>query len=215
MALFRRGKWWWTDFSVNGVRYRQPIRDKNGQHTKDWREALSREKELIAEAQTRRLSAPGESFARLAFSEAAKRYLDSRKLELSDRSFQKERPAQTRAVRNELSLRLVGSLLPWRHPAGCASLLQAKAPQNSAQEITGLGHSVALAKPNEPEARTSWQPLKHRSSRLSRNGFRGGVEKAPSFCCLEPSPPIERAVAVSYYSRPPSRRHIAQHDKAD
>ena len=91
MALFKRGTRWWTDFSVNGVRYRQPIRDKEGHRTKDWREALSREKELIAEAQAGRLSAPGQSFARLAFSEAAKRYLDSRKLELSDRSFQKER----------------------------------------------------------------------------------------------------------------------------
>src|SRR5215475_11989769 len=50
MALFKRGKWWWTDFSVNGVRYRQPIRDKEGHRTKDWREALSREKELIAQA---------------------------------------------------------------------------------------------------------------------------------------------------------------------
>jgi hypothetical protein len=42
MALFKRG--------VSGVRYSQPIRDEKGQRTKDWREALSREKELIAEA---------------------------------------------------------------------------------------------------------------------------------------------------------------------
>jgi hypothetical protein len=39
MALFKRGKTWWTDSSVNGVRYRQPLR------TTDWRKAQSREKE--------------------------------------------------------------------------------------------------------------------------------------------------------------------------
>ena len=90
MALFKRGKWWWTDFSVNGVRYRQPIRDERGQRTKDWREALSHEKELIAEAQEGKLCVAGQSFARLAFTEAAERHLESRKLELSDRSLEKE-----------------------------------------------------------------------------------------------------------------------------
>jgi hypothetical protein len=64
MALFNRGKWWWTDFSVNGVRYRQPIRDEHGQRTKDWREALSREKELVAEAQAGKLAASSQQFAR-------------------------------------------------------------------------------------------------------------------------------------------------------
>ena len=78
MALFKRGKWWWTDFSVNGVRYRQPIRDKDGQRTKDWREALSREKELIAEAQAGKLSSSSQQFARLSFSEAVERYVADR-----------------------------------------------------------------------------------------------------------------------------------------
>src|SRR5215472_9081185 len=78
MALFKRGKWWWTDFSVNGVRYRQPIRDKEGRRTKDWREALSREKELIAEAQVGKLAPSSQQFARLAFSDAVDRYLADR-----------------------------------------------------------------------------------------------------------------------------------------
>src|SRR4029077_14322355 len=84
MALFRRKKTWWTDFSVNGQRFRQSL------DTTDWREALHREKELIGQAQAGKLSATGQSFARLAFTEAAERYLDSRKLELSDRSLKKE-----------------------------------------------------------------------------------------------------------------------------
>ena len=85
MAVFRRGKWWWTDFSVNGQRFRQPL------DTTDWREALKNEKEKIGQAQTGKLSVAGQSFARLAFTEAAERYLDSRKLELSARSLKKER----------------------------------------------------------------------------------------------------------------------------
>jgi integrase len=91
MALVKRGRWWWTDFSVNGVRFRQPIRDENGQHTKDWREALSREKELIAEAQAGRLIATRQSFARLAFSEAVERYLADRTPHLAARSIRTER----------------------------------------------------------------------------------------------------------------------------
>jgi hypothetical protein len=85
MALFRRNKTWWTDFSMNGQRFRQSL------DTTDWREALSEEKKLIAQAQTGKLSAAGQSFARLAFTEAVERYLDGRKLELSDRSLRKER----------------------------------------------------------------------------------------------------------------------------
>jgi integrase len=85
MATFKRGNTWWADFSVNGLRYRMSL------NTSDWREALSCEKEKIAEAQAGKLSVAGQSFARLAFTEAAERYLDSRKLELSDRSLKKER----------------------------------------------------------------------------------------------------------------------------
>ena len=67
MAVFRRGKWWWTDFSVNGQRFRQPL------DTTDSREALKNEKEKIGQAQTGKLSVAGQSFARLAFTEAAER----------------------------------------------------------------------------------------------------------------------------------------------
>jgi integrase len=85
MSLFRRNKTYWTDFSLNGQRFRQSL------DTTDWREALKREKEKIGQAQTGKLSAEGQSFARLAFTEAADRYLNSRKVELSARSLKKER----------------------------------------------------------------------------------------------------------------------------
>jgi integrase len=85
MALVKRGKTWHIDFFLDGVRFRQSL------GTTDWREANRRASQLVAQAQTGKLSATGQSFARLAFTEAVERYLDSRKLELSDRSLKKER----------------------------------------------------------------------------------------------------------------------------
>jgi len=85
VALYRRAATWWTDFSVNGQRFRQSL------DTTDWRKALSEEKKLIAQVQTGKLSATRQEFARLAFTEAAERYLDSRKPELSERTLKKER----------------------------------------------------------------------------------------------------------------------------
>ena len=77
MALFKRGKTWWTDFSINGVRYRLSL------DTSDWREALSQEKQKIAEAQAGKLSIAGQSFARLAFTEALDRYLADRSVRVA------------------------------------------------------------------------------------------------------------------------------------
>jgi integrase len=72
MSLFKRGKTWWTDFSVNGLRYRLSL------ETTDWREAHSREKEKIAQASTGKLAPSNQQFARLALPEALDRYLVDR-----------------------------------------------------------------------------------------------------------------------------------------
>jgi integrase len=84
VALFKRSKTWWTDFSVNGVRHRMSL------DTSDWREALSHEKEKIAEAQAGRLSVAGQTFARLAFTEALERYLADRSAHVAPRSKRSE-----------------------------------------------------------------------------------------------------------------------------
>jgi integrase len=85
MAIFKRGTWWWTDFSIDGQRYRLPL------HTKDWREAQAKEKELISLVKQGKFAPANQQLAKLSFSEAAQRYLDSRKLELSGDSQKKER----------------------------------------------------------------------------------------------------------------------------
>jgi hypothetical protein len=65
MAIYKRGKTWWTDFTANDQRYRQSL------ETTDWREAQSRERELISQATAGKLRSVSQQFARLPFSEAA------------------------------------------------------------------------------------------------------------------------------------------------
>src|ERR1700674_493205 len=84
MATFKRGKTWWTHFFVNGARYRCSL------HTKDWREAEAREKELIGQASVGKLAPSSQQFARLAFSEAADRYCADRLAHLAPRSIRTE-----------------------------------------------------------------------------------------------------------------------------
>src|SRR5260370_32957323 len=84
MSLFKRNKTWWTDFSVNGVRYRLTL------DTTDWRDAQRLEKSKLSDATTGKLAPASQQFARLAFSQAADRYLENRRLELSERSSEKE-----------------------------------------------------------------------------------------------------------------------------
>jgi integrase len=85
MALKKRGKTWHCHFVVDGQRFRQSL------HTSDWRKAQSDEKDLIAKAQEGKLAPLSQQFSKLGFSEAAQRYLDSRKLELSEASLKKEK----------------------------------------------------------------------------------------------------------------------------
>jgi integrase len=85
MALFRRNKTWWTDFSVNGQRYRQSLQ------TTDWREAQRLEKDLIAQACAGKLAASGQPFARMAFRDAAERFLADRLAHLTPKGIQIER----------------------------------------------------------------------------------------------------------------------------
>src|SRR4051812_2510380 len=84
MALYKRGKTWHTDFTVNGQRFRQSL------DTTDWREAQSKEKELIARASEGRLAASNQQFSRLRVGEALDRYLEDRSIHVSPRSHRSE-----------------------------------------------------------------------------------------------------------------------------
>ena len=70
MSLYKRGKTWHTDFTVNGQRFRQSL------ETTDWREAQSKEKELIIQASAGKLAHISQQFSKLNFTQAIERYLE-------------------------------------------------------------------------------------------------------------------------------------------
>lgn len=85
MRLFKRHKTYWADFSVNGQRYRLSL------DTTDRRAAVSTANDKLTQAKAGKLSANSQSFARLTFTEAAEKYITTRKLELQPSSLTKEK----------------------------------------------------------------------------------------------------------------------------
>jgi len=85
MSLVKRGKTWHTHFFVDGQRFRQSL------ETSDWREAQSKEKDLIADAKAGKLSPTKQELARLPFREAAERFLQDRIPQLAPLSVRTER----------------------------------------------------------------------------------------------------------------------------
>jgi hypothetical protein len=77
MSLFKRGKWYWMDDVVNGIRYRLPLKTTN------WPEAKGLEKDRLAEIAAGKLGSQG-AVARQSFKAAAEAYVEERKLHSSD-----------------------------------------------------------------------------------------------------------------------------------
>src|SRR5271170_1529442 len=85
MALYKRGKTWHTDFTVNGQRFRQSL------DTTDWREAQAKEKELIAQASEGKITPKAQAFYRLGFTTAAQRHLEDRTPHLAPKRIDTEK----------------------------------------------------------------------------------------------------------------------------
>lgn len=85
MRLFKRDDTWWLDVAINGQRYRMSL------DTSDKRQAKGRANERISEIEQGKFTKTGQSFAKLAFGEAANRYLEGRRLELAPVTLTKER----------------------------------------------------------------------------------------------------------------------------
>ena len=94
MSLWKRGNWYWADFSVNGVRYRLPLKDTRGRKIladEEHAEMAVRAEEREIQKAERGESAPQKrSSGRLTFSKAADDYLASRHMELAPSSLAKE-----------------------------------------------------------------------------------------------------------------------------
>jgi integrase len=105
MALYKRAKCWWTDFSVNGQRYRESL------DTTDWREAQSKEKDLIGQATAGNLAPSSQLFAKLAFVDAADRYVADRMAHLAPRTIatEHERLKPLRDFFSALALKRISS----------------------------------------------------------------------------------------------------------
>ena len=119
MALVKRGRTWHTHFFVDGQRFRQSL------DTSDWREAQAREKELITQASQGKLAPVSQQFGRLAFGEAADRFLEGRRLDLSQASQKKEKQllVQPRRFYGALTLQKITTenlvnFREWRVKAG-------------------------------------------------------------------------------------------------
>jgi len=77
---------WHMDVMISGVRYRE------GLHTTDRREALRLEKKRVSEIQAGKgASRSGRDFARLPFRSAADRFVEERRLQVSERTSQLDR----------------------------------------------------------------------------------------------------------------------------
>src|SRR5579863_1038124 len=84
MALYKRANTWHTDFTVNGERFRQSL------ETTDWREAQSKEKQLIAQASQGKLAPASQQFSKLNITDAIERYLADREAHVQPRSKRSE-----------------------------------------------------------------------------------------------------------------------------
>ncbi len=82
MSLWKRGRQYWTDFTVGGKRYRKRLRTTN------LRVATRRERELIEEAGHGRLSADEQGPKRL--SDAIDSYLAAKRIRCSPRTIELE-----------------------------------------------------------------------------------------------------------------------------
>ena len=115
MALVKRGKTYHCDFVVNGQRFRQSL------ETRDWREAQSKEKELIGQATEGKLTQTSSALARQAFKHAADDYETARNVELASASQAKEKQllVQLRAYfmhepLKSLTAKRIGEYRAWR-----------------------------------------------------------------------------------------------------
>ncbi len=95
MGLWKRGKWYWADFAVNGTRYRVSLKDRGKRISvaaqDGYEKAIRAEERAKSEADQGELSLSSRNFVRLGFTEASERYLATRRLELKPSSQVKER----------------------------------------------------------------------------------------------------------------------------
>ncbi len=130
MNLFKRNKTWWADFAVNGQRFRVSLDvPATAKGTRPPAEATNAAHEKLTQAKGGNLSTKSRNFARLAFTEAADKYLTSRRLELQKSSITKETQSLVKLKEffgptrlNKISAEQILNFREWR-AATCGSSL--------------------------------------------------------------------------------------------
>src|SRR5215472_12102108 len=79
--IYKRGDWYWTDFTENGRRYRRPLKTTN------WQEARTEERKVIEKARTGKLADSG--VPKRLF-EATAIYLDDKRVRCAPRAIELE-----------------------------------------------------------------------------------------------------------------------------
>lgn len=79
MAVYKRGKWYWMDDVVNGIRYRLPLKTTN------WQEAKRLEKEKLAAISSGKAGEPGK-ISMQTFDAAADNYIAERGLHTQEKT---------------------------------------------------------------------------------------------------------------------------------
>src|SRR5262245_21449796 len=82
--IYKRKKWYWHDNTVNGVRYREPLKTKN------WQEALQNERNRLLEIAQGKAGATGPP-AKQTFKVAVDAYIDERQLHSAEKSCRTDR----------------------------------------------------------------------------------------------------------------------------
>jgi hypothetical protein len=113
MAIFTRGSWCWADFSLNGMRYRVPLKDTKGRRIpadEGHREVAARAEEREPQKAERGEIAPQKrSAGRLPFTIGAEEYLASRRMELAPSSLVKETDL-TKALKKYFGVRRLSAV---------------------------------------------------------------------------------------------------------
>jgi integrase len=124
MRLYKRNNTWWLDVSVNGQRFRLSL------DTTDKRAARAIANKKITQAEQGKLTATSQSFARLAFGEAADKYLASRKMEIASSSYIKEKQLLVRPCEyfqalslNKISAERLIDYREWRAAQGVGAAM--------------------------------------------------------------------------------------------
>jgi integrase len=101
--IYKRGKWYWMDDVVNGIRYREPLKTKN------WQEAKQREKEELSAIAEGKSSVVGGCASSVAFNAAADSYIEYRKLRSAEKTFStdSQRSKPLRACFGDLRLKRI------------------------------------------------------------------------------------------------------------